>query len=205
MEPSSDFIDTAAWIGRQQAFAVIASKCSAAQAQCLKQLKDSALHEKLGLTWDEFCRQHVGLSRPTADRLIQQYDEFGETYFRLSQLARISPGTYRQIAENVDDETITINGEEIALVPENARRIRAGLDRMRHQLREERSRTQPALIELRMRLDALLAEAANRVSRAMPTLQRDHLKQLALDAVRGWTRIAQAIDKLDAPRYDLED
>ncbi len=78
MEASTEFIDTTLWVGRQQGFAVIASKCSAAQAQCLKQLKDSALYEKPGLTWEEFCRRHAGLSRATGDGLIQQYDEFGE-------------------------------------------------------------------------------------------------------------------------------
>ncbi len=91
------------------------------------------------------------------------------------------------------------------MIPEKARRIRAGLERLRHQLREERRRTQPALIELRMRLEALLKEAGNRVSATMPTLQRDHLKQLALDAIRGWARLAQAIDLLDSPRHDRED
>ena len=133
MEPTSEFIDAAAWVGRQQAFAVIASKASAAQAQCLKQVKGDRLFEKLGITWEEFCLSHVGLSRQSADRLIQQYEEFGEAYFKLSELARISPQTFRQIADSVDDETITMNGEEIALVPENAPRIRAGLDALRSQ------------------------------------------------------------------------
>jgi len=78
-------------VGRQQAFAVIANKCSAAQALCLKQVRETRLYEKLDLTWDEFCKEYAGIGRAYADRLIQQHEEFGEAYFRLSEIARISP------------------------------------------------------------------------------------------------------------------
>jgi hypothetical protein len=204
MEPSTELIDTAARLGRQQAFGIIASKCSAAQAQCLKQVRESSLHERLGLSWEEYCNRYAGISRRTADRIIEQYDEFGENYFRLSQLARISPETYRQIAGDVDDETITIGGEEIALIPENASLIRAGIDRLRHQLREEKHRTTPALSEIRMRLDALVDEFKSRVSISTPTVVRDHLRQLALDAARRWSRLAHNLEKLNGPRQNDE-
>ena len=55
-----DWIDMGAWVGRQQAFAVIAKKCSAAQALSLKQMKESCSYEKFGLSWDDFCQQHAG-------------------------------------------------------------------------------------------------------------------------------------------------
>src|SRR6516162_7325772 len=91
-------LDAAAWVGRQQAFAVIASKCSAAQAECLRQIKETRAHDQLGLTWEEFCIQHAGISRRYAETLISRLDEFGDTYFKLSQLARVSPDTYRRIS-----------------------------------------------------------------------------------------------------------
>ena len=80
--------------GTPQAFAVIANKCSAAQALCLKQVRESRLFEKLGLTWEEFCQEYAGISRVHAERLIQQHEEFGDAYFRLSEIARISPETF---------------------------------------------------------------------------------------------------------------
>ena len=94
-----DRIDMGAWVGRQQAFAVIAKKCSAAQALSLKQMKESCSYEKFGLSWDDFCQQHAGISRVHADRIIRRYEEFGEACFRLSSLARISPEGYREIAD----------------------------------------------------------------------------------------------------------
>ncbi len=73
-----DWIDMGAWVGRQQAFAVIAKKCSAAQALSLKEMKEARGYEKLGLSWDDFCQQHAGISRVHVDHIIRQYEEFGE-------------------------------------------------------------------------------------------------------------------------------
>ena len=109
-----------AWVARQQAFAVIAKKCSAAQALSLKQMKESCSYEKLGLSWDNFCQQHAGISRVYADRIIRRYQEFGEACFRLSSLARISPEGYREIAISVEDNCIEIDGHQVPIVPENA-------------------------------------------------------------------------------------
>jgi hypothetical protein len=48
METPREWIDAGAWVGRQQAFAVIANQCSAAQALCLKEVREMRLFEKLG-------------------------------------------------------------------------------------------------------------------------------------------------------------
>jgi len=71
------------------------------------------------LTWDEFCKEYAGIGRAYADRLIQQHEEFGEAYFRLSEIARISPETYRQISSQVSDEGLEFDGRKLALIPEN--------------------------------------------------------------------------------------
>src|ERR1700686_701416 len=98
METPKDWIDAGAWVGRQQAFAVIASQSHAAQALSLKHVKQSRWYQQLSLTWEEFCLEYAGISRTRADNVIRQLDEFGESYFRLSEIARISPQTYRRIA-----------------------------------------------------------------------------------------------------------
>ena len=60
-------IGAATWTGRQQAFAMMATKCTLAQADCLRQLRETRAYEAYGLTWDEFCKQHAGLARSQAD------------------------------------------------------------------------------------------------------------------------------------------
>jgi hypothetical protein len=158
-------IDLGSWIGLQQAFAVVTGSCSAARAQCLKQVRDSKMLDSLGLTWDEFCKDYAGISRQHADHLIQQYAEFGDAYFRLSEIARVSSRTYRQIASQVDGETIEIEGQTLALTPANAGRIRAAIQSLRQRARPAASASRPTadLIELQIRVDALVADIANSV------------------------------------------
>jgi len=120
--------ETGQWLGRRRAFALIANGCSAADAQCLKTIKDDACYKCLGLTWERFCEQHAGMSRATADRIIDRLEEFGEAYFQLSQIMRISPERYRMVEGAVADQAIEFEGQKIPITRENAGRIAAAVD-----------------------------------------------------------------------------
>ena len=158
-------VDLGSWIGLQQAFAVVTGSCSAARAQCLKQVRDSKMLDPLGLTWDDFCKDYAGLSRQHADHLIQQYAEFGDAFFRLSEIARVSSRTYRQIAPHVDADAIEIDGEKLAFTPANAGRIRAAIQNLRHRTRPAAAAARPPadVIELQIRVDALAADIAKSI------------------------------------------
>lgn len=141
-------------IGQAQAFGLIARRCSAAGAECLKRIKDDRSYESLGLTWDQFCSQHAGISRSYADKLIQRLNEFGEPYFQLSGLAQISPDAYRRLAPAVTEQGIEVDGETIPLTPENAPRIRHAIQTLRADLRRaQQSAPNSSITELRVRLD----------------------------------------------------
>lgn len=192
MDTAPDLLESGAWIGRQQAFALIASKCSAAQALALKETKQSKAYELLGLTWSEFCLQHVGLSRERADALIHQYDEFGEAYFRLSQIARISPETYRRIEPNVEQDTVEIDGEKFELTLPNAAKIRAAIKKMRDERNQARRaadfREPLGLAALRGRQDALIEEARRLSFYFQPNSGREELVELANHAIDRWKK-----------------
>jgi hypothetical protein len=161
-------LDLGCLLGRSQAFGLVASKCSAAQAQCLLAIRDERQFQALGLTWDEFCERYAGVSRSYADQLIRNLKEFGATYFRLSEILHISETAYRQIAGAVDGDTIEIEGERIPIVPENAVRIRKHIARLRSDLDQARSAGLPnPIISLRTRLDECFQEMTRfaRVSR----------------------------------------
>jgi len=197
METPREWIDAGAWVGRQQAFAVIANKCSAAQALCLKQVRDSQLFEKLGLRWEEFCKEYAGISRVHADRLIQQHEEFGDAYFRLSEIARISPETYRQIAGQVSDDGLEFDGRKLALTPENAPKIRAAIQTLRSQLKQARDANQPTapgITQLQIRLDALIEEISRMTHRLLDPGDRAGLQGLAAYAIRKWTDVAHFLE-----------
>ena len=181
METPREWIDAGAWVGRQQAFAMIANSCSAAQALCLKQVRETRLYEKIELSWEEFCKEYAGISRSQADRLIQQYEEFGDAYFRLSEIARISPETYRQIASQVSDEGLEFDGRKLALIPENGPKIRAAIQTLRAQLQQASDASQPAspgITQLLIRMDALLEEVATMGRRLLDASERAGLQGL---------------------------
>jgi len=62
-ENPNESMNTAKCLGRQQAYALVANQCTAAQAQCLKEIHDTRAYQTYGLTWEQFCDQHAGISR----------------------------------------------------------------------------------------------------------------------------------------------
>ena len=196
-QPPPNWLEMGAWVGRQQAFAVIAKKCSAAQALSLKQMKESCAYEKFGLSWEDFCQLHAGISRVHADRIIGQYEEFGEAYFRLSSLARISPENYREIAGLVVDNCIEIDGRQIAIIPENASIIRGFVRACR--AKRAGPKASPPIPDLELRLHALLQDVKQHLRPNLPVSLVSYLKNTAYTAIREWDRIARRLEEI-APR-----
>lgn len=186
---SEKHFDLGSWTGLQKAFAAVAGSCSAARARCLKQVRDSGMLDDLGLTWEEFCKDYAGLSRGHADHLIRQYDQFGDAYFRLSEIARVSSNTFQQIAGHVVSdngaEALEIDGQKLALVPENAAKIRAAIQSLRNQVHRPPAPPRPpaGVIELHARVDALAADLSKAIA-ALPPLSED--ERAALRALGGY-------------------
>src|SRR5256885_12549815 len=82
--------DLGQWLGRKQAFGLIAGKTAAAEVECLRQIRDGNLFRAKADDWAEFCLKYAGVTSSYANRLIRQYDEFGPNYFDLSRIMRIS-------------------------------------------------------------------------------------------------------------------
>ena len=135
--------DLGEMLGRRQAFSTIAGRCSAADAECLRRMRDRKLYLKRAPTWEEFCPKYLGLGRSQANRIIRQLEELGPSYFELAQLTRITPEQFRAIAPAVRDQKIHANGEAIALIPENSEEIAAAVAN----LRREAPPQAPSLIE----------------------------------------------------------
>jgi hypothetical protein len=197
---TNELVNAGAWIGRQQAFALIGSKCSAAQAQCLREIRESHAYEKLGVTWDEFCPRYAAISRSKADDLIRRLDEFGEDYFRICEVARISPEAYRQIADLVHDETVELDGKVVPLIPENAPRIRLGIRTLRaeiNRLAAGKQRPSGDIVELSDRLDSLLRDMSRRIEgRVLPDSELAALRGLTDGAIDKFRRISKTLESV---------
>lgn len=139
------------------------------------------------VTWAQFCVQYLDISRTEANRIIQRFEEFGERYFDVSRIVRISPESYRAIAHAVKDKTIEWNGETIALTPENSQRIAAAVQALRRA-------AAPKPVKPAGELAPLPAPAA-----ALPMLERiDGLER------RAWLLIAELRDLCHAAAYGRE-
>jgi hypothetical protein len=197
---TNELVNAGAWIGRQQAFALIGSKCSAAQAQCLREIRESHAYEKLGVTWDEFCPRYAAISRSKADDLIRRLDEFGQDYFRICEVARISPEAYRQIADLVHDETVELDGKVVPLIPENAPRIRLGIRTLRaeiNRLAAGKQRPSGDIVELSDRLDSLLRDMSRRIEgRVLPDSDLAALRGLTDGAIDKFRRISKTLESV---------
>ena len=128
-------IDLGVVLGQTQAFGVVAGRCSAAQAERIKRLRDEKLYQRCIPSWEDFCVQYLKISRREADRTIQIWEEFGPAYFELSQLTRVSPEIFREIAPAVEKGVLHFEGEAIELQPENARKVAAVVAEMRRSVR----------------------------------------------------------------------
>jgi hypothetical protein len=128
--------DLGQWLGRKQAFGLIAGKTAAAEVECLRRIRDGNLFRAKGVDWAEFCQKYAGVTSSYANRLIRQFEEFGPNYFDLSRILRISAESYRKISEAVSDEGIDFGGEKIAITPENSDKIAEAVNALREQAGE---------------------------------------------------------------------
>jgi hypothetical protein len=152
------FLNLGMWLGRHQAFGLIANQCSAGDAECLKIIRENEEYKKLGLTWEEFCNGHAGVSRVYADRLIHYLEEFGANYFRLAELMQISAETYRLVADSVGDAEMEVNGESIPINRANRRKLLAAV-RTKRTNAEPRAVRQPKVSAARKSFEAFVLES----------------------------------------------
>ena len=183
-EPKRDALEFGKMIGRRQTFSLVAGKCTAADAECLKKIRDQKLYLGYAKSWEECCTQHIGMSRVNAERMIARLEEFGPAYFEVAQLTRVSPEAFRAMAPSIRDRTLHHNGEAIALIPENAARV--ALVVATHRKAAQPSRT------LDTRLDAL-EQRCNRLLEEFEELSgafHDSVDRMMLGAVLARTRSA---------------
>jgi hypothetical protein len=123
--------DIGTWVGRRQAFALIAGRCSAADAEILFEIREKKLFRTIEQTWEDFCAKRLGMTRGYVDRVIRQFQQLGPNLYKLSCFTRIKPAEYGLIAEAVTDEGLSYGGEVIALEPENAPKLAEAVEALR--------------------------------------------------------------------------
>ena len=85
---------------------IAAGRCAAADAQCLRELRESKKYKSLGLTWAECCMRRAGINRPRG----------------------ISANEYRHIQGSVRNHALIQAGEEIPIQVENVQRLGTAIE-----------------------------------------------------------------------------
>src|SRR6266567_3652109 len=91
------------WLGRMQAFRLIASRCSVADIECLSEIYEKKLYRTLDMTWERFCVECLGITRRWADSLIRRLTQLGPDFFKLNNFTRIKPADYLLISAAVTE------------------------------------------------------------------------------------------------------
>ena len=176
-EVKEQLLGLGTWLGRKQAFAAVAGRCSAAGAECLRNIREKKLYRACGVTWDGFCREYAGMSRSLADQLIRQLEEFGAGYFRLAEVAKITPQSFRLIASAVNEEGVTVGGETIEFTAENSRKIARAVEQLCARAQAERPQPAPGDPAHRLaRVKKILAAALEELER-LGVLSSDALEK----------------------------
>jgi len=59
----ADLVEVAKQLGARQAFGLVAGRCSAADALLLREIRDSRKYLAFSPNFDEFCAQHLHMTR----------------------------------------------------------------------------------------------------------------------------------------------
>ncbi|PWU08812.1 MAG: hypothetical protein C5B51_07220 [Terriglobia bacterium] len=194
----ADLLDLGAWIGRRQTFGVIAGRCSAAEANCLREIREAKKYRAFGLTWEEFCTRHAGISRRLADKIIHQWEQYGDVYFQLAGVTRITLEQFRLIARDVSADGLNYKGERIAIEPANAARLSAAVEDLVGQ------RTLPSSSGASKPAADCLQKAGQRLLAAVDELERLSAGGLETgDVLRLQTVVDRGRDRLELLQLSL--
>ena len=148
-------------LGKQQAFGLIAGRCSAAQAESLSRLRKDLQYKQLTPHWRDFCSAHLKMSQTQVDHIIALWEEFGPGYFEVAHLTRVSAETYRELLPSIREGKLHLDGESIELNEENALKVSAAVAALHRALPKKTTEPKPPrerLAALDKRCTAIVAD-----------------------------------------------
>ena len=137
LEVSRKAVELGRWIGRRDAFALVAGRCAAAEVESLRRIRDSREYLLVCKSWEEFCTSFAHVTRRHVDRLLGYLKEFGPDFFTITQMTHVTVDEYRLLAPHVTENGLQWNGAPIALLPENSDKVAAGVAAILAQERAE--------------------------------------------------------------------
>jgi hypothetical protein len=159
--PEVESLELGILLGQNQAFALVAGRCTAAQAALLARLRDEKKYQKYSARWRDFCPKYLNISASQADYLIGMWKKYGAGFFELRQLIRISSKTYETLEPLIQEGALHFNGEAIDIDPENSQKVAAAVAELRRAMPPKPPAEPPStdpLDDLSRRCEAILSE-----------------------------------------------
>ncbi len=182
IEAAQPDVNLARWMGRREAFNLVAGACTAADIDILRAIRDDKSYRSLGVNWADFCIHHVRVNRRTVDRSIANLNEFGPSFFLVTQMAYISAADYRRIARHVSSDAISVDGTMVALLPENRDAVSQAVTELLRRLEAEQPKPIPAAFDSLLKRCRNVADALGAVESDLDLDQRAALAE-ALSAI----------------------
>jgi hypothetical protein len=149
--------DLGLWLGRHQALASVANYCSEADALALTTIREQRLYQTLGITWEAFCSRYAGMSRVTANAIIDKLEEFGAIYFRLAEILKIPVNQYRAIQSAIKDDSLEFEGELIPINREHTKKLAEAVSKLRKEHQRLMIKVHGSrILDLQMELDRVV-------------------------------------------------
>src|ERR1700682_5141763 len=115
MSDNQQVLELGIMLGQRRAFGLIAGRCSAAQAECLRKVRDEKTYLKFATTWAGFCPAQLKIGKRTADRAIALLKKHGTLYFETAALTGITPAEFERIAQAIQPDGIHAGSDGLAL------------------------------------------------------------------------------------------
>src|ERR1700688_1883996 len=131
------------WLGRREAFSLIAGRCSAAEIEIVRQIKDEKLYEDLKCNWDECCTRHLHASRRSVERELGYLRKYGPAFFTVRQLTHVTVKEYQSIAAHITEQGVTLDGAVIVLHSGNSDRVSAAVEELLQRVEPEQLQPAP--------------------------------------------------------------
>src|SRR5438132_7413756 len=98
-EAASQAMELGILLGRRQAFATVAGRCTAAQVEAMRRMRDSKLYLSVAANWGEYCSNVLKMTGRNANLLIGYLNEFGPEYFDLASAFMAERGGFEPPVE----------------------------------------------------------------------------------------------------------
>jgi len=163
------------WIGRREAFALLAGRCAAADIESLRRIREQKLYKQYREKWADFCTLDLHVARRSVDREIAYLQEFGPEFFHVRQMAHITPLQYRAIAAHVNVEGVHLNGTTVPLLPENSRQVAEAVGQLLNQIESKEPKRSPAKFDSALKRCQTVTEMLEDLEEPLDPSQRMEL------------------------------